>query len=115
MKRILSNEDKKYLDDIYKMVWGEEEKTEEEPPKTFVDFASRKYKGYISKAFRSKRFTTWDDYALWLYYEYCDKNLSFYYSQLEDDLKAYSDMQTSGIEEAYDGYFYLKDKVPNQW
>ena len=82
---------------------------------TFIDFVSKKYKRNIKKAFRCKRFTTWDDYALWLYYEYCKRSESFYYSKLEDDIKEYSDMQTKGIEEDYGGFFYLKDKVPDKW
>ena len=88
----------------------------EEPEiKTFIDFVNNKYKNKIKKAFRSKRFTTWDDYALWLYYIYSMKSVKFYYSKLEDDIKEYSDMQTKGVKEAYDGFFYLKDKVPYKW
>lgn len=82
---------------------------------TFIDFVSQKYRRLILKSFRSKRFTTWDDYALWLYYCLCRSRIQKYYELLEDDIKEYSDLQTRGIEEAYDGFFYLKDKVPYKW
>ena len=108
MKRLLSNEDKDYLKRTEELLFNKK-------PKTFIEFVNQKYERNIKKAFRSKHFTTWDDYALWLYYVYCQKNAWLYYSQLEDDLKKYSDIQTEGVEEAYDGFFYLKDKVPDKW
>lgn len=110
--RKLNSEDKQYLERIEKLLFEEKENS---GFMTFIDFVNNKYKKKISKSFRSKKFTTWDDYALWLYYVYCQKNNGFYYSKLEDDLKEYSDIQTKDKEEAYDGFFYLKDEVPNKW
>lgn len=54
----------------------------------FVTFANRKYKDY------NVCFEYFDDYILWLYYDYLNENEKDYYKQLEKDLWEYSDFQT---------------------
>lgn len=49
---------------------------------------NRKYKKY------NVHFDFYDDYILWLYYDYFDKNEVSYYKQLEKDLWEYVDFQS---------------------
>lgn len=107
----LSEEDKKYLQEIEELIFHEQE----EVPKTFIDFANKKYADEIKYFFLSHKFTVWDDYALYLYYVKFNENKEAYYSRLEDDLKEYSDLETRDIEEKYDGKFYLCDRGPEKW
>lgn len=51
----------------------------------FINFVNRKYK---------TDFEFFDDYILWLYYDYFNRNEEKYYKQLEKDLYEYSDFQT---------------------
>ena len=51
-------------------------------------------------------FRYWDDYALFLFEELCDKDVERYYYLLEDDLKTYSDMQTGKERESRSGKRY---------
>ena len=51
---------------------------------TFIQFVNKKY---------SKRFQTFDSYALWLY-EIEEFENSRYYDKLEEDIKEYSNIQT---------------------
>lgn len=55
--------------------------------RTFLSFISRKYNDY------RVRFEFFDDYVLWLFYDYSKENEEFYYRQLEDDLKDYVKFQ----------------------
>lgn len=54
----------------------------------FLTFMNRKYKKF------NVNFEFFDDYILWLYYDYFGGNDRFYYKQLEKDLWDYSDFQT---------------------
>lgn len=51
----------------------------------FINFVNRKYKS---------DFEFFDDYVLWLYYDYFNMNEEKYYKQLEKDIYEYSDFQT---------------------
>ena len=55
-----------------------------------IDFLNLQYKP-------EKLFKYYDDYACYLYFDVFNKNDEEYYSQIEKDIKKYSDMQT-GIE-----------------
>jgi len=54
----------------------------------FLTFVNRKY-----SLFRVN-FEFFDDYVLWLYYEYFKKDEESYYKQLESDIMEYSNFQT---------------------
>ncbi|MFA5407680.1 MAG: hypothetical protein WC343_02800 [Bacilli bacterium] len=54
---------------------------------TFVAFVNKKY---------SQLFKCWDDYALFLYFDYLFENDDKYYAEMEKDLWEYSDMQVGG-------------------
>lgn len=54
----------------------------------FVTFMNRKYSKY------DVLFEYYDDYILWLFYEYCKCKEEVYYKQLEKDIWEYSDFQT---------------------
>ena len=54
----------------------------------FITYVNRKYCKYNVK------FSYFDDYILWLYYDLLNSNESNYYSQLEKDIMEYSNMQT---------------------
>lgn len=64
--------------------------------KLFVDFMNIRY----SKILFAKDlpfFKFWDDYAIFLFEDICNKDEDKYYELLEKDIKLYSDMQT-GVE-----------------
>lgn len=54
----------------------------------FLTFVNRKY-----SLFRVN-FEFFDDYVLWLYYDYFKKDEESYYKQLESDIMEYSNFQT---------------------
>jgi len=54
----------------------------------FITFMNKKYKEFGVK------FEFYDDYILWLFYDYFKGNEKEYYVQLEKDLGEYSDFQT---------------------
>jgi len=54
----------------------------------FITFMNKKYKKFGVK------FEFYDDYILWLFYDYFKGNEKEYYVQLEKDLGEYSDFQT---------------------
>lgn len=54
----------------------------------FLTFMNRKYNRY------NVHFDFYDDYILWLYYDYFGKNEVSYYKQLEKDLWEYVDFQS---------------------
>lgn len=54
----------------------------------FLTFVNRKY-----NLFRVN-FEFFDDYVLWLYYDYFKKDEESYYKQLECDIMEYSNFQT---------------------
>lgn len=54
----------------------------------FLTLMNREYKEY------EVSFEYFDDYALWLYYEYCKSNEKEYYLQLEKDLWKYIEFQS---------------------
>lgn len=56
--------------------------------RTFLSFMNKKYKDY------SVNFQFFDDYILWLYYDYYKKNTELYYKQLEKDIWAYVEFQS---------------------
>lgn len=60
---------------------------------TFINFVNRKYRKH--KVF----FRCFDDYILWLYYDYLGSNKDLYYAQLEADMMAYSNNQTGSARE----------------
>lgn len=47
-------------------------------------------------------FNFFDDYVMWLFYEYCDSNKEKYYQTLEHDLWEYVDMQNGKEREKRD-------------
>ena len=55
-----------------------------------IDFLNLQYKP-------EKLFKYYDDYACYLYFDVFKQNDEEYYSQVEKDIKKYSDMQT-GVE-----------------
>lgn len=59
----------------------------------FLTFMNRKYKKFKVK------FEFYDDYILWLYYDYFGKNERLYYKQLEKDLWEYVDFQSGKEKE----------------
>lgn len=54
----------------------------------FLTLMNRKYKEY------NVNFEFFDDYILWLYYDYYKKDIEKYYKQLEKDLWEYVDFQS---------------------
>lgn len=54
----------------------------------FLTFMNRKYKKF------KVNFEYFDDYILWLFYDYFGENEKLYYKQLEKDLEEYSNFQT---------------------
>lgn len=54
----------------------------------FLTFMNRKYKKY------RVQFEFFDDYILWLYYEFVKKSDSLYYKQIEKDLWEYVEFQS---------------------
>lgn len=56
--------------------------------KKFLTFMNKKYDKY------NILFEYYDDYILWLFYEYCKGDEDIYYSQLEDDLRDYVEFQS---------------------
>lgn len=66
----------------------------------FVTFANRKYKKF------KVDFQYYDDYILWLYYDYFGANERLYLVQLEEDLKEYSDLQTGSNRHDMDKVIY---------
>ena len=103
------NSKKDFLEEMKELLFPSEEH------QSFIDFVNKKYAKEIEPWFIGKKFTVWDDYALYLYYVKFKKNKEMYYSQLEDDLKEYSDAETKDTEEKYDGHFYIHDRNPEKW
>lgn len=68
----------------------------------FLTFMNRKYVKF------NINFESYDDYILWLYYDYFGTNDSLYYKQLEKDLWEYVDFQ-SGKERD------IRDKLTGRW
>lgn len=56
--------------------------------RTFLSYMNRKYNKYNTE------FEFFDDYILWLYYQYCKENEVKYYKQLEKDLWNYVEFQS---------------------
>lgn len=56
--------------------------------RTFLSFVNKKYKNY------EVSFEFFDDYILWLYYEYSDQCKNLYYKYLENDLCNYVEFQS---------------------
>ncbi len=54
----------------------------------FLTFMNRKYQKY------NVNFEFFDDYILWLYYDYFGENEELYYKQLEKDLWKYVEFQS---------------------
>ena len=54
----------------------------------FLTLMNRKYKKY------NVNFEFFDDYVLWLYYDFYKKDIEQYYKQLEKDLWEYVDFQS---------------------
>lgn len=52
----------------------------------FLTFMNRKYQQFNA-------FEYFDDYILWLYYDFCNKDEELYYKTLEKDLWEYVDFQ----------------------
>lgn len=53
----------------------------------FLNYMNKKYREYDIK------FEFWDDYALWLFYDYKKENSQKYYKQLEKDIWEYVEFQ----------------------
>lgn len=67
--------------------------------KNFIDFVNVRYsKILFDKDLPS--FIYWDDYALFLFEDICNKDEDKYYELLEQDIKIYSDIQTGSEREA---------------
>lgn len=54
----------------------------------FLTFANRKYRKF------KVNFEFFDDYILWLFYDYFGENEKLYYKQLEKDLWEYVEFQS---------------------
>jgi hypothetical protein len=61
---------------------------------TFISFINERQRDNYHFSAHSHEFEYWDDYAMWLYYTKAKENAWKYYGLLEEDIKAYSDMQT---------------------
>ena len=59
----------------------------------YVDFMNKRYTRELIRR-EVPFFNYWDDYALFLFENLCDKNEEKYYELLEEDIKLYSDFQT---------------------
>lgn len=70
--------------------------TEDNP---FVRWANIKYRKILGLSDQAVKFYSWDDYAVFLWYEYCKQNDDEYYSLLEEDFKEYSDSQQEKVKE----------------
>lgn len=56
--------------------------------RTFLSFMNKKYKKF------DVNFQFFDDYILWLYYDYYATNTELYYKQLEKDIWEYVEFQS---------------------
>lgn len=68
----------------------------------FLTHMNRKYSKY------KVLFNFFDDYVMWLYYEYCESNRYKYYKQLEKDLWEYVEFQNGKERE-------VRDKLDGKW
>ena len=69
---------------------------------TFVDFVNRKYRKELNLPPTAVKFYTWDDYAIFLYFEKFKQDDEKYYYALENDLEEYSNIQTGTPRERGD-------------
>ena len=67
----------------------------------FLTLMNRKYEQYNA-------FEYFDDYILWLYYDYCKEDAIKYYETLEKDLWEYVDFQNGKEREN-------RDKMNSRW
>lgn len=68
----------------------------------FLTFMNRKYRKF------KVNFEFFDDYILWLFYDYFGEDEKLYYKQLEKDLEEYSDFQTGKERD-------IRGKLESKW
>ncbi len=74
----------------------------------YIDFMNRRYRKLLQEK-EMPPFKFWDDYALFLFEDICDKDEEKYYQLLEEDTKVFSDYQT-GTERELERYAKLFNK-----
>lgn len=77
---------------------------EQEP---FLHWANVKYKKIMGWHPKDSRFREFDDYAVFLWYDYCKKDDEKYYEALENDFREYNDIQQQYIKEVTDRNDFL--------
>ncbi len=60
---------------------------------TFITYVNRKYRPY------GVLFKCFDDYIMWLYYDFFKENRDLYYGQIEEDMMEYSNGQTGSARD----------------
>ena len=64
----------------------------------YISKYDTKFITYVNRKYNKDKvlFETFDDYIMWLFYDYLRENKEKYYEQLEEDMKEYSEWQERG-------------------